>query len=161
MTHKLTKQDLKVLKNSDTLSFHYSIDGFNHLFVEEGIKTIIHLTLDASHSTTGYEQDYRIPCFSIFDNFSKGRLKANYAFSWKPYYKSDLTTMTWISLLKENDAIRLLWIVCNNSEAMNEKGINTHELRLQIWRNDAIKYEFNIDSSTGEQNSASMIRQYK
>lgn len=158
--YKLTKQDLKALKNSDTLSFHYSIDGFNHVFTEKDILSMMHLTLDASHSSTAYEQGYFIPCDAIFDNFSKGLLKANYAFSWKPYYKSDVSTMTWINLLKENDSIRLLWIVCNNSQSMNEKGINTHELRLQVYRNDSIKYEFHIDQETGEQNSASMVRQY-
>ena len=170
----LTKQDIKCLRNADTICLDYANRNGEDL---TGIRAI----LRGENSQTGYEQTHTIKAESNFQIYEK---KNGNSYSTltnkKPYScyenisgpKYDPKFQTILDLLRENDTIVLTWFETSEgylgaanctlisdgyTVAMNDK-LYLNYVQLTIIRENGKKLTFQLDSSITPNNSAKMIK---
>ena len=179
--YKLSKLDIKVLKNSDDICFAYS---FNHNSGNLGeIRGI--MRGNNLKNSTGFEQTKNIPVntrFTIYLDSAESKYQTGqtqekcFEFVKSCFVMAGLAyngiLQTIIGFLKEGDIITLEWEMSSDgyvrgakSTVINDDGYVVardermwfYQLDLSITREDK-SYKFIVDALAMPQNSASMVR---
>lgn len=156
----LTKQQMKQFKSADRVSFHY---------IKDRGESYIRLTKEEDEKHA-FEENVHISCESEFviylehNRLWKEDLKGLQAFNMLHVPKMSEEWLTFVSLLKENDQVKMRWVSMGgdgNSEGyLSEAKLYVDRLYLQIWRDDKKKYEMWITESITPNNSAKPIKYY-
>lgn len=149
MTNELINRDnKKLLKNADTISFRMNNDGTSQIECNKKIKI------------DGFETEVRevIPVgarIEIYEGYGKGKsYEIEKAFYWLSYSKNDLVWQTIVKNLKINDEIVLEWIAGNNSNLLNDNNLSNDQLNLRIKRNDKVEMVFHIGQEISHKDSS-------
>ena len=171
----LTKQDLKCLKNADSICFDFNNDRGQ-------LTSQIRCNKDASHSNDGFSQTHYIECDSKFEIYldnldgkyqSITTKKPSHCFGYisTPIYEEEWQTT--LSLLKENDTLVFKWQSSSEGYIGNakttikgdnggyiafEERLYYDKLFLTVIRENGKKLSFHIATSICPNNSARMIQ---
>jgi hypothetical protein len=147
----ITRENKKLLKNADTISFRMKDDGTSQIECCKKIKI------------DGFETEVReiIPVgttATIYDGYGKGiSYEITKAFYWLSYSKNDLVWQTVVKSLKINDGIILEWIAGNNSNLLNDNNLSNDQLNLKIKRNGKIEMIFHIGQEISHKHSSARM----
>lgn len=123
---ELTIQDVRALKNADRIVAHAYIDN-------DGNRDVcLRAILDASHSSTGYEQEHRIACKEAWERYDD--TDADTGFAHLSSAKFRPTVSTFVRSLRAGDSLTLKWIVGNNNQTLTEAGLAHDEFYVVVHR---------------------------
>jgi hypothetical protein len=147
----INKDNKKLLKNADSVSFRLDHDGnslieCNKKIKVDGFETEVRESIPVGTYLTIYES--RDTTYEI----EKG-------FYWLSYSKNDMLWQTIVKNLKNDDEVSLEWIAGNNSNVLDENNLSCDHLNLRIKRKDKLEMIFQIGQSiTYKDSSARMIK---
>lgn len=147
----ITRENKKLLKNADSVSFRIKNDGTSQIECNKKIKI------------DGFETDVReaIPVgttSTIYEGYGKGKsYEIEKGFFWLAYSKNDLLWQTIVKNLKINDEIVLEWIAGNNSNILNDNNLSSDHLNLRIKRNGKIEMIFHVGQEVTHKNSSARM----
>jgi len=151
----ITRENKKLLKNADTISFRMESDGTSQIECYKKIKI------------DGFETEVRevIPVgvrMEIYEGYGKGKsYEIEKAFYWLSYSKNDMMWQTIVKNLKMNDEIILEWIAGNNTNLLNESNLSNDQLNLRIKRNDKVEMVFHIGQEISHKHSSARMVQLR
>ena len=151
----ITRENKKLLKNADTISFRMKNDGTSQIECSKKIKI------------DGFETEVReiIPVgttATIYEGYGKGiSYEIEKAFYWLSYSKNDMIWQTIVKNLKINDEIILEWIAGNNTNLLKESNLSNDQLNLKIKRNGKIEMMFHIGQEISHKHSSARMIQLR
>jgi len=175
MTTNLTKQDLKCLKNSDSICFDFNNDRKQE-------ESQIRCNQTGSKTNTGFDQTHYIKCESRFDIYvdkegsnyqTISYTKPVHCFGWVSSPKYDNVWQSILTNIKENDSIILDWKSCsdgyikgcsctvksdNGSYIARDERIYKDDLYITILKSTGKRLTFHLETSICPNNSARMIK---
>lgn len=141
----LTKQDVKALRNADTIVFFHNVEHAG----ERGswVKAI----QDADKSSTGYEQEHWFPLQTSIHNYEGGMGQEVGDYPTKGMQAEDIVASvvllsvkvrfeikTWLKVLRDGDEMAVTFLAGNNSEVLNKIGLSKDEAWLTIGRRSPV-----------------------
>lgn len=149
-THVLTATDARALRNADAIVFHHR-DG-------EGY---IRAIQRAEHSSTGFEQEHKIPArmSTITDYGNRAEVRTYDAVQVFTSAKHHEELRTVVNALRANTEFVLQWVRDNSSPVSREIGFHRDELRIRIGKVGAKRADsYLLGVYAGPDNSARMVR---
>lgn len=146
MKSKITKGAIRTMKKSDAICFR----------TEKSISTV------ECSKRDDYDNTYKFEAQTRFKSIHGMRVPKNYkCFCMISLYDGEFCPMkTVISLLKEDDIFRFVWYEgAGNTDQMEKVNFVSDHLYLEIVRKEKVKYNFLIHVSTGQNNTARMIKE--
>ena len=144
----ITRENKKLLKNADTISFRMKSDGTSQIECNKKIKI------------DGFETEVRevIPVgarVEIYEGYGKGKsYEIEKAFYWLSFSKNDMMWQTIVKNLKMNDEIILEWIAGNNNNLLDNNNLSNDQLNLRIKRNGKVEMVFHIGQEISHKHSS-------
>jgi hypothetical protein len=147
----INKDNKKLLKNADSVSFRIGYNGISQIECHKKIKI------------DGFETDIRevIPVgttSTIYEGYGKGKsYEIEKGFYWLSFSKNDMLWQTIVKNLKINDEIVLEWIAGNNSNILNDNNLSCDHLNIRIKRNGKLEMVFQIGQEVTHKNSSARM----
>lgn len=141
---KLSKEDLKALKNADSVCFDLS--NGNHS---------IHAVKERENSEDGFRQTVKMDVAGSVTSYQSD-FTPTHGFVYLGSIKFDAQWQTVVSFLKENDELWLRWTADAGNGYVKDANLHYDTLHLTVKRSK--QFEFHIYDSVCPDNSARMLR---
>ena len=155
--HVLTKRDLQALRAADSVSF-YVTDRSASIVCTKRVRNPGPFDDSDKRYSIG-PVDYAIHAYS--GDGASGNVDAT-CFAWVSTAQMDPEWRTVVASLRVSDAVSLAWVANNDSEVTRNAGLHSDFVRLVARRltrsGKGREYHWRVDSQTGPNNSARMIR---
>ena len=146
---ELTKEQIKQLRAAETLVFRY--------IAEEGaqIEAKVYKRVRHGGESKKVSFEYDIPATASLVDFSHSAQKPSSICFVSMFAPSALSGFT--HFVKAGDVLRLEFLIQNNSDLLDRKGLYNDEVRIVVLRG-AHRYEFLACREVCENNSARAVR---
>lgn len=144
---EITAQDLRALRHADRVTFHRYRDGGGEIVAR----------VDASRSSTGFEQGHGIAVDSTVECFDRSSASGWLCYAWWPNSRVDPIALTLIHWLRAGDDVSLRWRGGNDSPLMKDAGLHLDELMLVVKRGKTSRV-WRAAVSVSLDNTARMVR---
>lgn len=149
----LTAQDIRALKNADSICFDHLPDG----------KGRIRAIKRAEDSSTGFEQTHEIAVFSRVLNYGAAYDGDYSAFYMVHSARFNDVALTLVRRMTTGATVALVWTRDNSSPVLTGESYHLvrDELRLVIQgKNSKVADTYLVAESVGKDNSARMVRKW-